>query len=365
MMWYSLPWILHLIILAAELTDAFPIFVRPPLVGQPDNHCRKENTNHHHFLAPQQLGTFETLQDNIRRPVTRQFYGIYNNELPMPFQSVWKIQQDLQQRHFDRLLTTARTPTPPKALVSQQTQALRYGAGRASLSDINNQDIVLGDSSLDTILFVQHEPVFTFGTASNDKFLLNANTDIPIVDISRGGEITYHGPGQLVVYPILDLRHYQQDLHWYIRALEETAIGAISAKLRDDDDDDYDATRANGAHRNDSNDSNSDDATTRLDHLTPTRLDDITGVWLDHHKVAAIGIHARRWITQHGLAINVEEQCLEPFQEIVPCGLIGRKVGYLNQFLKKPTTVAEFVPYVIKAMEDIFLMDFGRTTEAH
>ena len=265
-------------------------------------------------LAPQQLGTFERLEPkDQRRKVSTEFYGLYDGEGPVPFQSAWTIQQNLQQAQFDQMSSELKS-------------------GKADLS------LHVSPDSLDTVLFVQHEPVFTFGTASDYDFLLNVDTDIPIFDISRGGEITYHGPGQLVVYPILNLRNYQQDLHWYIRALEEAAILAISSKLRDDASEET--------------------------LLTPTRCNDITGVWLDNHKVAAIGVHARRWVTQHGVAINVEGHCLEPFEQIVPCGLVGRKVGCLNQFLNRPITVSEFVPYMMRAMESIFQMDLETTTNS-
>ena len=212
-------------------------------------------------------------------------------------------------------------------------------------TDDGRTDKSSSSTSLDTLLFVQHEPVYTFGTASDYAFLLDTNTDIPTVDISRGGEITYHGPGQLVVYPILNLCHYQQDLHWYIRALEEAAIRAISDKLI------ADRTNESGGVTTRS------PATTATARLLPTRYDDITGVWLDNHKIAAIGVHARRWVTQHGVAINVEEQCLKPFRDIVPCGLTGRKVGCLNQFLRQRTTVAEFAPYMLEAIKEIFQME--------
>lgn len=251
------------------------------------------------FLVPQQLGSFEALQTDVRRPVEVRFFGIYNDEPPIPFHRALQMQQELQLNHFRRM-------------------ANHQGAS-------TDKDLV------DSILVLQHEPVYTFGTASNPEFLLQKDTGIQTINISRGGEITYHGAGQLVVYPILDLLQYRADLHWYIRALEEVIMIAISSLL---------STAA--SDRND---------------LKPTRCDHTTGVWLDDHKVAAIGVHARRWVTQHGVAINVEEQCLPPFENIVPCGLVGRKVGCLNQFLDRPITVAEFVPYVLDAMEFVFKME--------
>ena len=144
--------------------------------------------------------------------------------------------------------------------------------------------------------------------------------------------MTYHGPGQLTVYPILDLRHYKPDIHWYIRALEECVILALQE------------CGVTGAYRD--------------EHAT--------GVWIDDHKVAAIGIKCRRWITQHGVAINVEQESLRGFDGIVACGLEGRKVGYVNQFLvptpdQPPLTVRTFADYFARAMEQVLEIQLVRS----
>ena len=270
-------------------------------------------------LSPQQLGSFEPLTVAEPRKVNVAFYGLFdddnNNDTttaqPIAFQDAWTIQQNLQSAQFQQLIPGQRT-----------------------------EDYVYDkDSSLDTLLFVQHQPVYTLGTASDRRFILgegdstsssataNTNTstssNIPIVDINRGGEVTYHGPGQLVVYPILNLRNYRTDLHWYMRSLEEAVLYALELAGID----------------------------------TAERSEDTTGVWVDNHKVAAIGVSARRWITQHGVAINVEETCMSAFDGIVPCGLEGRKVGYLNQFVDQPLTVQTFIPYMMEAMEYVFRME--------
>jgi lipoyl(octanoyl) transferase len=87
---------------------------------------------------------------------------------------------------------------------------------------------------------------------------------------------------------------------------------------------------------------------------TAVRQDDVTGVWIHDHKVAAVGIKARRWITMHGLAVNVEETSLQNFEGIVPCGLQGRKVGCVNDFLDEPITVPQFSKYMKEALEYVF-----------
>jgi lipoyl(octanoyl) transferase len=115
--------------------------------------------------------------------------------------------------------------------------------------------------------------------------------------IERGGEVTYHCPGQLVGYPILNLRYYQQDLHWYLRQLEEVILQVLS-----------------------------------LYGLTGERISGLTGVWVEGYKVAAIGIKVSRWITMHGFALNVCPD-LTGFQHIIPCGIANKPVGSLAQFI--------------------------------
>jgi lipoyl(octanoyl) transferase len=157
-----------------------------------------------------------------------------------------------------------------------------------------------GHSALpDALLMLEHPPVYTLGQGSHPHFLNFDPTQSPweLHRTDRGGEVTYHCPGQLVVYPIFDLRHYQQDLHWYLRQLEEVVIRTVSTY-----------------------------------GLSAERLQGLTGVWLQGHKIAAIGIKASRWITMHGLALNVCPD-LAGFAHIVPCGIRDRPVGSLAQFI--------------------------------
>jgi lipoyl(octanoyl) transferase len=151
----------------------------------------------------------------------------------------------------------------------------------------------------DALFLLQHPPVYTLGTGSSLDFLKFdlESSPAPVYRIERGGEVTYHCPGQLVGYPILNLRHYQTDLHWYLRQLEEVILQVlVSYGLRGE------------------------------------RLVGLTGVWVDGHKVAAIGIKVSRWITMHGFALNVCPD-LKGFQQIVPCGISHRPVGSLAMFL--------------------------------
>ncbi|MDB9544676.1 lipoyl(octanoyl) transferase LipB [Microcystis aeruginosa CS-1036] len=151
----------------------------------------------------------------------------------------------------------------------------------------------------DVLLLLEHPPVYTLGTGSDIKFIkFNLDkTDKEVHRIERGGEVTYHCPGQLVGYPILNLRYYQQDLHWYLRQLEEVILQTIA-----------------------------------IYGLSGERIGGLTGVWVEGYKIAAIGIKVSRWITYHGFAINVCPD-LSGFAEIIPCGIANKPVGSLQQFL--------------------------------
>ena len=151
----------------------------------------------------------------------------------------------------------------------------------------------------DVLLLLEHPPVYTLGTGSDIKFIkFNLDqTDKEVYRIERGGQVTYHCPGQLVGYPILNLRYYQQDLHWYLRQLEEVILQTIA-----------------------------------IYGLSGERIGGLTGVWVEGYKIAAIGIKVSRWITYHGFAINVCPD-LSGFAEIIPCGIANKPVGSLRQFL--------------------------------
>ncbi len=151
----------------------------------------------------------------------------------------------------------------------------------------------------DVLILLEHPPVYTLGTGANPDFLKfdPAITGWEVQRVERGGEVTYHCPGQLVVYPILNLRYYRQDLHWYLRQLEEVVIQLL-----------------------------------RKYGLKGQRISGLTGVWLGDCKVAAMGIKVKRWLTMHGFAINVCPD-LKGFEAIIPCGITDKSVGSLAQFI--------------------------------
>ncbi|MGB7414346.1 MAG: lipoyl(octanoyl) transferase LipB [Thermosynechococcaceae cyanobacterium] len=151
----------------------------------------------------------------------------------------------------------------------------------------------------DAFLLLEHPAVYTLGTGSSPEFLNfdPEQTSHELHRIERGGEVTYHCPGQIVGYPILNLRFYRQDLHWYLRQLEEVLIQTVA---------DY--------------------------GLEGERIEGLTGVWVEGFKVGAIGIKVSRWITMHGFALNVCPD-LSGFEQIVPCGIKNRAVGSLAEFI--------------------------------
>ena len=151
----------------------------------------------------------------------------------------------------------------------------------------------------DVLLLLQHPPVYTLGQGASLDFLKfdPTQTDLQLCRVERGGEVTYHCPGQVVGYPILNLNRYRKDLHWYLRQLEEVLIQVLAAY-----------------------------------GLPGERYAGLTGFWVEGRKVAAIGIKVSRWITMHGFALNVCPD-LTGFQNIVPCGITDKPVGSLAEFV--------------------------------
>ncbi len=184
-----------------------------------------------------------------------------------------------------------------------------YGRALAEQRRIAREKIDGGEAE-DWLLLLEHRPVVTLGRgARGGRNLpapeLLAARGIEVVEIERGGDVTYHGPGQLVGYPILDLSRWRKDLHWYVRTLEEALIRALGAL-----------------------------------GLNAFRAEGYTGVWVgqakadlpaaeveariragEARKIASIGVHVSRWVTWHGFALNVTDEPLDSFRLIVPCGI--------------------------------------------
>ena len=154
------------------------------------------------------------------------------------------------------------------------------------------RDRISGAIPHDVLLLVEHPPVVTLGRSSRENHLLAspqflASRGVELFEVERGGDVTFHGPGQLVGYPIVDLKRHKQDLHWYLRQLEQSLVGSLG-----------------------------------VFGIPGEQSTGLTGVWTRGRKIASIGVHARDWVTWHGFALNVSTD-LSYFDLIVPCGISG------------------------------------------
>jgi lipoate-protein ligase B len=188
----------------------------------------------------------------------------------------------------------------------------------------------------DTLLLLEHPPTFTIGRRGNMGNLLAAKNylskaGIHFEVISRGGDITYHGPGQLVGYPIMDLNGMGRDVHKYLRNLEETIIVSLG---------DF--------------------------GIRGRRIKGITGVWTKWHKIASIGVGVKRWVTYHGFALNVNTD-LSYFDMIVPCGIENVKMTSIQRWLGKKEYIdmPEAEDSIVKAFSQVFNITNTKSTTLH
>jgi lipoyl(octanoyl) transferase len=182
----------------------------------------------------------------------------------------------------------------------------------------------------DTVLFLEHPPVITLGRRADDSELhVPDGAEVEIVETNRGGKSTYHAPGQLVCYPILDLTRHGQDVKKYCRDLEQALIRTLRP----------------------------------LD-VEATRLDGLTGIWLEQppRKIASIGIHLSKWISTHGYALNVDLDPAPFTQWITACGLEDASFTTIARELERPVTIDEVLPFAAAALEETFSLQFE---EAH
>jgi lipoyl(octanoyl) transferase len=170
------------------------------------------------------------------------------------------------------------------------------------------------DQSLgDELLLLEHDPVYTIGRTPDQSSLRGAeHLPHPLFPINRGGQATFHGPGQLMGYPIIDLRNYGQDLHRYLRWLEELLVETLAST-----------------------------------GIVATTRAGLTGVWVDNRKIASIGVGVRHWITMHGFALNVRGD-LSPFDQIVPCGISNVTMTSIEKETGREHSVMEVAARVEK-----------------
>lgn len=210
------------------------------------------------------------------------------------YQPVWHLQSAIQQRLIDEKLKRRKQKKGP---ANQQSN--------------------------DVLLFVEHPHVYTLGKSGDKANLLKglaelAQIDTEFIEIDRGGDITYHGPGQIVGYPILDLDRYCTDIHKYLRNLEEVIIRTCA---------DF--------------------------NIEVGRIEGLTGVWAGDQKICAMGIRCSRWVTMHGFAFNISTD-LDYFQNIVPCGITDKEVTSLEKLLNNKIQPAEVKEKLAKHFENVF-----------
>ena len=179
----------------------------------------------------------------------------------------------------------------------------------------------------DTLILCEHPPVFTLGRVTEEANILFTDEVLAKIgaekfEIERGGDVTFHGPGQLVGYPLLNLSHFKEDLGWYLRSLEEVIIRTLASY-----------------------------------NVTAFRITGRTGVWVgesyNERKICAIGVKASHWCTMHGFAFNINTD-LSYFDHIIPCGIGDKGVVNLSELLEEPTTVAEVKTRLATLFEEVF-----------
>ena len=175
----------------------------------------------------------------------------------------------------------------------------------------------------DTLIFVEHNPVYTIGKNGSDLHVIASSDflqlhDIEVVQVDRGGDVTYHGPGQLVGYPIFDLHQHKQSISWYMRSLEEVFIEVLNQY-----------------------------------NLHGERSEGYTGVWIKDEKITALGVRISRWVTMHGFAFNVNTN-LSHFGGIIPCGIFQYGVTSLQKAINQSVDMEEVKQFVIEAFQKVF-----------
>ena len=178
--------------------------------------------------------------------------------------------------------------------------------------------VLIGDCS-DSIIFVEHDSVYTFGKNSDkSNLLVSKDSKIKIYETERGGEITYHGPGQIVCYPILNLKNFKQSVRWYMRALEEVIIETL-----------------------------------KLLNIKATRKDGLTGVWVKDEKIGAQGVRMTKWVTMHGFALNVNTD-LRFFNDIIPCGIKDFGVTSIEKIIGKEQDLSLVKEHILISFAKVF-----------
>jgi len=211
-------------------------------------------------------------------------------------------------------------------LATKQILVCHLGRTRyADTWDLQHQLLELrqGGQIEDVLLYAEHNHVYTIGKAGDDNHLLASADELTrdgteLFHIDRGGDITYHGPGQAVGYPIIDLSRHSRDIHAYLRHLEEVLIATLGAFS-----------------------------------IQGGREEGMTGVWTGGEKIAAIGVKVSRWVTMHGFALNVNTD-LQKFARIIPCGIFHKGVTSMKQILGREIPLEEVERRLTESFTSVF-----------
>jgi lipoyl(octanoyl) transferase len=260
-------------------------------------------------------GTISLLTSTLNVAVTEIKYLDVIDLGLMPYQQAWDLQKAVQKRLIDEKMARRSDPSVKFDLNAKETPTAKGNpAAKADLASKRSNDL---------LLFVEHPHVYTLGKSGDGSHLLAAagvldRIGATYVKIDRGGDITYHGPGQVVGYPIIDLDRHYTDIHRYLRELEEVMIRVCA---------DY--------------------------GLSAGRIDGLTGVWIGDEKICAFGVKCSRWVTMHGFAFNVNT-ALDYFGHIVPCGITGKKVTSLQQLLGRTIDLDDVKKRITGHFETVF-----------
>lgn len=204
--------------------------------------------------------------------------------------------------------------TPPRTLEVRRLGTTSYADAHTLQKEL--VEARLAGETGDVLLLTEHEPVITIGRGADPAAF--AHLELPVVEVERGGDATYHGPGQLVAYPILLLPEERRDLHRYLRDLEQVVIGVLGEV-----------------------------------EVLGGRREGLTGVWVGERKICSIGVAVRRWVTWHGLALNLATD-LAAFRSFKPCGLDPEVMTRLADHVEQPPTRLLYEVLVVKHVCEVF-----------
>lgn len=179
------------------------------------------------------------------------------------------------------------------------------------------------------LILTEHPPVITVGKNADENNIITnphilKDQKIDVVKIDRGGDVTFHGPGQIVGYPIINLNNFKKDIHWYLRSIEEVIIRTLEKF-----------------------------------GITSERIKDLTGVWVDNKKICAIGIKVTRWVTMHGFALNVSTQ-LDYFNHIIPCGINNKSVTSIQHISDQMISIEEVKNVLCESFKSVFSVEIEK-----